>query len=143
MLCAIAGCSDSFLEIWDLPIGHVCDVKQGWWSVSTCHKSSHIQRNYPHIKKQTDEFGRIVVLDVEHVKLVLTEGAALALKPAFYRDIGLNAWKPDITVVKSFFHFRLFYLFISRQSFYIQTGGITDPDISLTVEHILFIRMLS
>jgi len=86
------------------------------------------------IKKETKDFGRVVVLDVEHVKLVLTEGAALALKPAFYRDLGLNAWKPDVTVVKSFFHFRLFYLLISRKSFYVKTGGITDADITWSME---------
>ncbi|MCP4441373.1 MAG: M81 family metallopeptidase [Aureispira sp.] len=85
-------------------------------------------------KKETDAFGRIAVLDLGHVKLVITEGFAFALKPAFYRDLGLNAWAPDITVVKSFFHFRLYYLFISRKSYYVRTSGITDIDIILTVK---------
>lgn len=86
------------------------------------------------IKKDTREFGRVVVLDLNHVKLVVTEGSALALKPEFYTNLGLNAWKPDITVVKSFFHFRIYYLFVSRKTYYVKTSGITDIDIMLNIK---------
>lgn len=82
------------------------------------------------LKKETKDFGKVLVVDMDHIKLVLTEGAALALKPSFYTDLGLNAWKPDITVVKSLFHFRIYYFFISRRTFYVRTRGITDLDIT-------------
>ena len=84
-------------------------------------------------KKDTQNFGRVVVLDLNHVKLIVTEGSALALKPEFYSDLGLNIWRPDITVVKSFFHFRIYYLFVSRKSYYVKTVGITDADILKTI----------
>ncbi len=85
------------------------------------------------IKKDTPHFGRVVVLDLGHVKLVLTEGSALALKPDFYNALGLNVWKPDITVVKSFFHFRIYYFFVSRKTYYVKTSGITDSDLVKTI----------
>jgi microcystin degradation protein MlrC len=73
-------------------------------------------------------FGRMVVLDLGAVKLVLTEQSALALRPAFYEDVGLKMGDADIVVVKNFFPFRLFFLPYARRTIYVRTGGITDPD---------------
>jgi microcystin degradation protein MlrC len=71
-------------------------------------------------------FGRRVVLDLDHVQLVLTEGPPLAMKPSFYSDVGLNPWGADIVVVKSLFPFRLYFLALNRKTLYVKTRGVTD-----------------
>ena len=73
-------------------------------------------------------FGRVVVLSMGDVRLEVTEGAPLAMKPSFYSEVGLNPWKADVVVVKSFFPFRLFFLPQLRKAFYVKTKGITDLD---------------
>lgn len=75
--------------------------------------------------------GRMIVLDLDHVKVVVTEGHSLAVKPSFYADVGLSPWKPDIVVVKNFFPFRLFFAPMARKVIYVRTKGATDLDIAL------------
>lgn len=72
--------------------------------------------------------GRMVALDLGAVKLVVTEGHALAVKPSFYADVGLNPWKADVIVVKNFFPFRIYFAPLARRVFYVQTEGATDLD---------------
>jgi microcystin degradation protein MlrC len=62
------------------------------------------------------------------MKVVLTEGAPLVMKPTFYRELGLDPWKADVCVVKSFFPFRIFFLPQSRLALYVKTRGVTDFD---------------
>ncbi len=76
----------------------------------------------------TEAFGKIVVMDLEHVKLVLTEGAPLVMKPEFYRQVGLDPLRADVTVVKSFFPFRIFFFAENRLALYVKTRGATDLD---------------
>lgn len=77
----------------------------------------------------TESFGRVAILDLGHVQLVVTEGAALAMKPEFYLDRGLDPWQADVVVVKSFFPFRLYFARYIRKSIYVRTGGgTTDFD---------------
>lgn len=77
----------------------------------------------------SEAFGRVAVLDLGHVQLVITEGAALAMKPEFYLDRGLDLWKADVVVVKSFFPFRIYFAKYLRKSIYVRTGGgTTDFD---------------
>jgi len=72
--------------------------------------------------------GRMVSLDLGHVKLVLTEGHAMAVKPDFYGDIGLSPWRADIVVVKNFFPFRIYFAPMARKVIYVRTEGATDLD---------------
>ncbi len=74
----------------------------------------------------TTHFGRAVVLDLGHVQLVLTELPPLPLKPRFYGDLGLDCWRADLVVVKSFFHYRIYFLAHNRRSIPIRTRGLTD-----------------
>ena len=76
----------------------------------------------------TQAFGRRVALDLGHVKLVLTEGAPLVMKPDFYKSVGLDPWRADVSVVKSYFPFRIFFAPQNRLSLYVRTRGITDLD---------------
>jgi len=79
-------------------------------------------------KLQHHALGKMVSIDLGPVKLVLTEGPAMAVKPAFYADIGLDPWKADIVVVKNFFPFRLFFAPMARKVLYVRTEGATDLD---------------
>ncbi len=77
-------------------------------------------------RSEHKSFGRRVVLDLGHVQLVLTEGPPLAMKPAFYTEVGLSIWTADIVVVKSLFPFRLYFLAHNRKTIYVRTQGVTD-----------------
>ena len=79
-------------------------------------------------------FGRMVVLDLGAVRLVLTEGPALAIKPSFYGDVGLPVLAADIVVVKNFFPFRIFFLPYARKTIYVRTEGLTDLDSAFALD---------
>jgi microcystin degradation protein MlrC len=66
--------------------------------------------------------------DAPRISLVIVEGPALVMKPAFYREMGLRMRHADVVVVKNFFPFRIFFLPYARATHYVRTGGITDPD---------------
>lgn len=73
-------------------------------------------------------FDRVAVLDLGHVQLAITEGPALVMKPAFYRDLGLDPWKADVMVVKSFFPWLMYFLPYNRLPIFVRTAGTTDLD---------------
>jgi microcystin degradation protein MlrC len=73
-------------------------------------------------------FERMAVLAVGDLRLVVTEGPAMVMKPSFYRDVGLAPWKADIVVVKNFFPFLLFFLLLNRKTIFVRTRGVTDFD---------------
>lgn len=73
-------------------------------------------------------FERMVVLAVGDVRVVVTEGPSMVMKPAFYRDVGLSPWKADVVVVKNFFPFLLFFLAMNRKTIFVKTRGLTDFD---------------
>jgi microcystin degradation protein MlrC len=73
-------------------------------------------------------FGKTVVLAVEHVRIVITEGPSMVMRPSFYTQVGLSLWKADIVVVKNFFPFLMFFLPYSRKTIFVRTRGTTDFD---------------
>ena len=73
-------------------------------------------------------FGKTVVLAVDHLRIVITEGPAMVMRPAFYTDLGLSIWKADIVVVKNFFPFLIFFLPYSRKTLFTRTQGRSDFD---------------
>jgi microcystin degradation protein MlrC len=79
-------------------------------------------------KHQLVGFLRVVVLAVDHLRLVITEGPAMVMKPSFYTDVGLDLWKADVVVVKNFFPFLLFFLPYNRKTIFVRTRGVTDFD---------------
>jgi microcystin degradation protein MlrC len=90
-------------------------------------------------KREDPGFGKRVRVDLEvgpsgaRVHLVLVEGPALVIKPAFYREMGLRMRHADVVVVKNFFPFRLFFLPFARKTIYVRTGGVTDFDAAFTL----------
>ena len=79
-------------------------------------------------KRQNPGILRTAVLAVSGLRLVLTEGPAVTLKPNFFTQAGLDPWKADVIVVKNFFPFRLFFAPLSRKTLYVKTQGVTDFD---------------
>jgi microcystin degradation protein MlrC len=73
-------------------------------------------------------FGKTVVLAVEHLRVVITAGPAMVMRPAFYTDVGLPIWKADIVVVKNFFPFLMFFLACNRKALFARTRGRSDFD---------------
>ena len=73
-------------------------------------------------------FGRTLVLAIDHVRLVVTEGPALVMRPSFYTEVGLDPWRADIVVVKNFFPFLMFFLPYNRKTIFVRTRGATDFD---------------
>ena len=73
-------------------------------------------------------FGKTVVLAVEHLRIVITAGPSMVMRPSFYKGVGLSPWKADIVVVKNFFPFLMFFLPYNRKTLFVRTNGTTDFD---------------
>ena len=73
-------------------------------------------------------FGRTVVLAVEHLRIVITAGPSMVMRPSFYTEVGLSLWKADIVMVKNFFPFLMFFLPYNRKTIFVRTHGTTDFD---------------
>jgi microcystin degradation protein MlrC len=79
-------------------------------------------------KHEQHGFGKTVVLAVEHLRIVITEGPSMVMRPTFYTGVGLSPWKADIVMVKNFFPFLMFFLAYSRKTIFVRTQGTTDFD---------------
>jgi len=125
---------ESARALFDLPIGAEVERAVGGTRDPARHHPLLVRGTIGH-KRQDEGFGKRVRLDVEGLRLdggrihvVLVEGPALVIKPAFYRDMDLRMRHADVVVVKNFFPFRLFFLPYARKTIYVRTGGITDFD---------------
>lgn len=112
-------------ELWEQPVGAALSLQVGGRLQPEVNPPLQV-RGRLLAKKQTENFGKVVALDLGPVQLVLTEGYAMPMKPDFYQDLGLKVRQADIVVTKNFFHFRLYYLLHSPYSLYVKTQGITD-----------------
>jgi microcystin degradation protein MlrC len=79
-------------------------------------------------------FGRTIVLAVDHVRVVITEGPAMVMRPSFYTEVGLDPWRADIVMVKNFFPFLMFFLPYNRKTLFVRTQGTTDFDAAFQLE---------
>lgn len=120
-------------EIWDKFTGDKVEVSLGGKlqpDVNPPLKVTGTLRS----KHDTESFDKVIVLDIEGMSLVITEGYALPIKPTFYEDLGLDVKSSDIVVVKNFFHFRIYYATKAFMNIYVKTQGITDFDVALQLE---------
>jgi microcystin degradation protein MlrC len=78
-------------------------------------------------------FGRTVVLAVEHLRVVITEGPSMVMRPSFYTEVGLDPWRADIVIVKNFFPFLMYFLPYSRKTIFVRTRGTTDFDAAFSL----------
>jgi len=72
--------------------------------------------------------GRMVVLRTGDVHVLVVEGPALAIRPAFYENAGMRVRDADIVVVKNFFPFLLFFAAYAPLVRFVRTRGVTDFD---------------
>src|SRR6185503_3456909 len=79
-------------------------------------------------------FGRTAVLSVRDVRLVITDGPAMVMRPSFYSEVGLSPWKADVVMVKNFFPFLLFFLPMNRKTIFVRTRGATDFDAAFRLD---------
>ncbi len=114
-------------ELWEREIGAPVCVRVGG--------KLHPELNDPlevsgtvFSKGESGGMGRMVALDLGHVKLVVTTGPCLAMRPEFYMNMGLSPWKADMVIVKSMFPFRWYFLKLNRKTIYARTRGVTDFD---------------
>lgn len=84
-------------------------------------------------KREQVGFARTVVLGVDHLRIVVTEGPAMVMRPSFYTAVGLSIWKADVVVVKNFFPFLMFFAPYSRKTVFVRTHGTTDFDASFAL----------
>ena len=73
-------------------------------------------------------FGRTVVLAVDDVRVVITEGPSMVMRPSFYTEVGLDPFRADIVMVKNFFPFLMFFAAYNRKTIFVRTRGATDFD---------------
>lgn len=114
-------------QLWGTPPGAEVEVQVGG-RLDPARNDGLVVRGRLRAALDQDVVGRMIALDLGHVVLVLTEGMAAAVKPAFYTELGLSLWRADAVVVKTLFPFRIFFLPYSRLSLYVKTEGITDFD---------------
>jgi microcystin degradation protein MlrC len=78
--------------------------------------------------------GRHAVLAVDNCRIVVVEGPAMAVKPLYYKEAGLDPWKADVVMVKNFFPFLLFFAPLMRDVIFVRTAGVTDLDAAFVLD---------
>jgi microcystin degradation protein MlrC len=111
--------------LWPLDAGTTLAVAVGGKLDPTRSEPLHVTATIAG-KHERPGFKRSVTLAIGDVRLVVTEGPALVMKPSFYADVGLSPWKADVVVVKNFFPFLLFFLAYNRKTIFVRTRGATD-----------------
>jgi microcystin degradation protein MlrC len=115
-------------QLWQPhPTGEIVDVTLGGKLDRTRGTPLAVQARITD-KRSAHGMGRIVVLQVASVTLVVVEGPAIAVRPLYYKNAGLNPWKADVVVVKNFFPFLLFFAPLLRDVVFVKSGGVTDFD---------------
>lgn len=114
-------------DVWPHSEGEMVDVVLGG-RLDPAHSDPLPLRARLLHKRENPGFRRTVVLAAEGLRLVVTEGPAITIKPDFFTQAGLDPWKADILVVKNFFPFRLFFAPLARKTIYVRTRGATDFD---------------
>jgi len=100
-----------------LPLGGSLDPSRS----EPLHVTATIQS-----KHDREGFGKTVVLAIDHLRVVVTDGPAMVMRPSFYTEVGLSPWKADICVVKNFFPFLVFFAMYNRKTIFVKTRGTTD-----------------
>jgi microcystin degradation protein MlrC len=113
--------------LWDRAPGDVVAMSIGG-SLDPASSSPLPVRGTIASKHERNGFGKTIVLAVDHVRVVITEGPAMVMRPSFYTEVGLDPWRADIVIVKNFFPFLMFFLPYNRKTIFVRTRGTTDFD---------------
>jgi long-chain acyl-CoA synthetase len=123
---------EAVASIWDRAEGTAVRVRVGGRVDPRRHPAVDVAGTL--VRKHRNASGRAAVLDLGDVQLVITEGAPFTLKPTFYTDLGLDPWKADLVVVKSLFHFRLYFAAVNRKTIAVRSAGATDLGLVTSLE---------
>jgi microcystin degradation protein MlrC len=118
---------------WDLEPGEQLTISLGGGLDPASNEPLSVEATLV-TKRSTRATGRAVVLAVGDAQVLVTEGSALALKPSFFADMGLQPFAADILVVKSLFPWRMHFLAQNRKSIFVKTSGITDLDAAWSLD---------
>ena len=118
---------DAIQELWTVPLGKTVTTSVGG-KLDPASSSPLPITAVVLSKHEIRGFLRMVVLSVGHLRLVVTEGPAMVMRPSFYQDVGLDILRADVVVVKNFFPFLLFFAPYSRKTIFVKTRGTTDFD---------------
>jgi microcystin degradation protein MlrC len=114
-------------ELWSRPHGTKLEVALGG-RLDPARGEPFVVRGEITRKVSRPGLERMIVLAVHEARVVVTEGPALAIRPSFYRDVGLDPWRADVIVVKNFFPFLLYFAPMNRKTIFVRTSGVTDFD---------------
>jgi len=117
----------AIVALWHRAAGDAVELAIGG-TLDPAHSPPLLVRGTIASKHDRRGFGRTVVLAVAGVRVVITEGPAIVMRPSFYTEVGLDPWRADIVVVKNFFPFMMFFLPYSRKTLFVKTRGVTDFD---------------
>ncbi|HVV81958.1 MAG TPA: M81 family metallopeptidase [Kofleriaceae bacterium] len=118
---------DTIAAVWPRAAGDTVDVTLGG-KLDPVSGPPLAVRARVASKHELRGFRRVAVLEVGDLRVVVTEGPAMVMRPAFYKDVGLSIWDADIVVVKNFFPFLLFFAPYNRKTLFVRTRGATDFD---------------
>lgn len=119
---------DAVAALWTTPLGAPVQMAVGGTLDPTSGQPVWVTGTL-RARKDIPGIGPTVALDLGHVQLVITDGPPLAMKPSFYRTLGLLPLQADVCVVKSLFPFRLYFALHNRLTIYVRTQGPTDFDV--------------
>jgi microcystin degradation protein MlrC len=118
---------DAVEQLWGTPEGEIVDVTVG--GKLDPASNAPLQLHAKLVRKVENKgVGRTLVLEQDHLTLVVVEGPALMLAPNFYKWAGLKLMKADVVMVKNYFPFLLTFLPYHRMTVFVKTQGLTDFD---------------
>ncbi|MEJ7601913.1 MAG: MlrC C-terminal domain-containing protein [Kofleriaceae bacterium] len=130
--CAVRD-PDAIAVLWPRAVGDVVEMSIGG-TLDPARSPPLPVRGSILSKHDRHGFGKTVVLAVDHLRIVITDGPAMVMRPSFYTEVGLSLWRADIAVVKNFFPFLMFFLAYNRKTIFVRTSGTTDFDAAFQLQ---------
>jgi len=120
-------------DLWDRPTGSRVALPVGGRLDPETHPPVTVEGTLLS-RKEMKPSGRAVAIRTSAGHgLVITDRPPFNIRPGFFRDLGLEPRHADFVVVKSLFHFRVFYVGLNRRSLVVRTRGSTDLDLVRTL----------
>jgi microcystin degradation protein MlrC len=119
--------------MWPMPVGAEVALDLGGKLDPASSSPIPVRGTIVH-KAERPGFERMVTMAIGDVRVVVTQGPSMVIKPAFYKDAGLPPWKADVVMVKNFFPFLLFFAPMNRKTIFVKTRGTTDFDAAFKLD---------
>jgi len=119
-------------ELWERPAGSPVSCSVGGRLDPARNPPVPLEGTLLGWKRMTPS-GRAVAVRARGHGVVITDAPFFNIRPGFFRAFGFEPRRADFVVVKSLFHFRVFYLGLNRRSLVVRTPGSTDLDLVRTL----------